>query len=52
MFNIAFKTNSVDDAPKTMSSVPSMEMNVLMDSPSNESIDIKVMTPAVVPSQD
>jgi len=50
--HMAFETNSVGDAPEAIPSVASMEMQVLKDSPSTESTNSELMTPAAVGASD
>lgn len=52
MTDMAFTTTSVVDASETMQSVLSTEMNVLTESPFDESTDSRVMTPAATGVSD
>jgi len=49
---MAFETNSVGDVPEAIPSVTSTEMQVLTDSPSAESTNSELMTPAAVGASD
>jgi len=50
--HMAFKINSIGDAPETMQSIPFMELKVLTDLPSDELTNSEVMTSATTGVSD